>query len=133
MTSPDHYAALGLEPDASQRDIRRAYRRLMRQYHPDARPGDGGRRAREINAAHDILTNPLRKADYDRLRRLSEPIPDPVIRPVRTATVIEPIDLDPRAGMHAPGKEVPLPLAWLIILFACLLSVLAYGLWVNTG
>lgn len=130
MSGPDHYAALGLSADASPRDIRRAYRQLMRHHHPDARPGDEGRRAREINAAHDILSDPLRKADYDRLRQVSEPRPE-AARPVRTATFVEPVDPDPRAGFHAVGKEVPLPLAWLMLLFAGLLSVLAYGLWLN--
>ena len=134
MAAPDHYAALGLAPDASKRDIRRAYRRLMRQHHPDIHPGDGGARAREINAAHDILSDPLRRRDYDRLRAAATPDPAPVsqatqpTRPVREAVLVDPVDTDPRAGDYRPGKEQPLSVLWLILLFVLMLAVLFEGL-----
>ncbi|MBW0145249.1 J domain-containing protein [Sphingomicrobium clamense] len=132
MAAPDHYAALGLDPDASKRDIRRAYRRLMREHHPDTHPGDGGARAREINAAHDILSDPLRRRDYDRLRAAATPDPAPApvqpTRPVREAVLVDPVNTDPMAGDYRPGKEQPLSVLWLILLFVVMLAVLFEGL-----
>ncbi len=67
---PDHYRALGVRPDADTREIRAAYLRLMRDQHPDHRPGDAaaGDRARAANAAWEVLGDETRRAAYDRLR-----------------------------------------------------------------
>ena len=68
---PDHYLALGVAPDASAAEVRAAYLRVMRESHPDLRPGDGGaaHRAREANAAWEILGDAARRGAYDRLRQ----------------------------------------------------------------
>jgi curved DNA-binding protein CbpA len=68
--STDHYQALGVLPDASAADIRAAYLRLMREHHPDRRPGDAAAEdaARRINAAWEVLGHSARRASYDRLR-----------------------------------------------------------------
>ena len=63
----DLYAVLGLEPQASSAEIKRAYRRLARRYHPGINPGDTAAEAlfRRINEAYEILGDPVRRRQYD--------------------------------------------------------------------
>lgn len=80
---PDHYQALGVQPDAGPDEIRAAYRRLMRTHHPDVRPGDGRSEelARTANEAWAVLRDQQRRTSYDRLRSGSYPAaPDRVRR-----------------------------------------------------
>lgn len=65
MTDP--YAALGLTPKASAEEIKAAYRRLIKQSHPDLNPDDPGAEARfkAISAAHDLLKDPVTRARFD--------------------------------------------------------------------
>jgi curved DNA-binding protein CbpA len=67
----DLYAVLGVAPHASGDEIVRAYRRLARAAHPDARPGDPGAAARfrRLTAAYAVLSDPVQRDDYDRSRR----------------------------------------------------------------
>ena len=55
----DPYKVLGLSPDASDDDVKKAYRRLAKKYHPDANPGDkvAEQKMKEINAAYDMIVN----------------------------------------------------------------------------
>jgi molecular chaperone DnaJ len=64
----DYYAALGLPRDASPDDIKRTFRRLARETHPDANPDDptAEARFREIAEAYEVLSDPARRAAYDR-------------------------------------------------------------------
>ncbi len=64
----DHYETLGVARDATGEAIKRAYRKLARQYHPDANQGDAGAEARfkEISAAYEVLSDPQRRSRYDR-------------------------------------------------------------------
>ncbi len=67
-TAPtDYYALLGVTADASADDIKRAYRRLAREHHPDANPDDAGAEARfkEIAVAYETLSDPERRRRYD--------------------------------------------------------------------
>ncbi len=64
----DFYEVLGVKRDASQKEIRAAYRKLARKYHPDVNPGDKSAEARfkEINSAHEVLSDPDKRGKYDK-------------------------------------------------------------------
>ena len=66
--SDDLYATLGVGRDASQEDIKRAYRRLAKEMHPDLNPDkpEVGERFKQVTAAYDILSDPERRGRYDR-------------------------------------------------------------------
>ena len=67
----DLYALLGVDPGASDEDIRHVHRALARRYHPDANPGDGRPDGfRRIAAAYEVLGDERERAAYDRARRL---------------------------------------------------------------
>ena len=59
----DPYQVLGVSPDASDEEIKRAYRKLAKQYHPDANPGDeyAAKKMQEINDAYDRIKNPQKQ------------------------------------------------------------------------
>lgn len=68
----DYYAVLGVSKDASAKDITKAYRKLARENHPDAKPGDAAaeERFKEISAAYDVLSDDNKRQEYDEVRRL---------------------------------------------------------------
>ena len=67
ISTPDHYANLGLHRTCTDAQIRAAYRSLAKQHHPDVNGGARAASARtqELNAAHEILSDPARRAEYD--------------------------------------------------------------------
>jgi molecular chaperone DnaJ len=66
-TRPDYYKTLGVDKQATAEDIKKAYRKLARQYHPDRNPDDKQAEARfkEISQAHDVLGDPEKRKQYD--------------------------------------------------------------------
>lgn len=64
----DYYQTLGVKRDASEDEIRKAYRKLARQYHPDRNPGDKQAEAKfkEIQDAYDVLSDKTKRANFDR-------------------------------------------------------------------
>jgi molecular chaperone DnaJ len=62
----DYYAVLGVPRDASEAEIKRAFRELARKHHPDVSPGDSGERFREINEAYAALSDRDARSRYDR-------------------------------------------------------------------
>ena len=62
----DYYVTLGVSREATDAEIKRAFRELARQHHPDVNPVDGGERFREINEAYAVLSDPGARTRYDR-------------------------------------------------------------------
>lgn len=69
MQFKDYYDTLGIKPDASEAEIKTAYRRLARKFHPDVSKEAGAEdKFKAINEAHEALRDPQRRAAYDQLR-----------------------------------------------------------------
>jgi DnaJ-class molecular chaperone len=71
MDHQDYYETLGIDPTASERQIKEAYRKLAFKYHPDRtadRP-DGAEMMKAVNEAYAVLSNPAKRREYDTLRR----------------------------------------------------------------
>ena len=68
----DYYAVLGVSKDADAKEITRAYRKLARENHPDAKPGDAAaeERFKEISTAYDVVGDADKRKDYDEVRAL---------------------------------------------------------------
>jgi curved DNA-binding protein len=69
MEYKDYYKILGVPRTASQADVKKAFRKLARQHHPDLKPGDAGaeRRFKDVNEAHAVLSDPAKRSQYDAL------------------------------------------------------------------
>jgi len=65
----DYYKILGVDKNASQKDIQKAYRKLARQYHPDVNPDDKSaeEKFKDINEANEVLSDPEKRKRYDEL------------------------------------------------------------------
>lgn len=69
MQFKDYYEILGVKPDASDADIKRAYRKLARKYHPDVSKESGAEdKIKEVNEAYEALKDAERRREYDQLR-----------------------------------------------------------------
>ena len=68
----DYYAVLGVPQGASEKDVTRAYRKLAKQYHPDANPGnkEAEEKFKEVSAANDVLSDPEKRKEYDEVRQM---------------------------------------------------------------
>lgn len=68
----DFYAVLGVDKKASEADLKKTYRKLARQYHPDSNPGDAAaeNRFKEISEAYSVLSDKDQRAEYDQVRAM---------------------------------------------------------------
>lgn len=69
----DFYETLGVSKDASQEDIKKAYRKLAQKYHPDSNPGDATaeEKFKEVSEAYATLSKPDQRKEYDQVRRVA--------------------------------------------------------------
>src|SRR5512135_2706242 len=72
----DYYGTLGVKKSASTEDIRKAFRKLARKYHPDVNPNDkkAEEKFKEISEANDVLSEPKKRKIYDQLGYYSDQI-----------------------------------------------------------
>jgi len=82
MAKKDYYEILGIKRDAKPDEIKKAYRRLARKYHPDVNPGDKAaeERFKLMSEAHDVLSDPKKRSVYDRFGQYSENLADAAAR-----------------------------------------------------
>ncbi|HZH31383.1 MAG TPA: molecular chaperone DnaJ [Pyrinomonadaceae bacterium] len=81
-TKEDFYKVLGVERKAKPEEIKKAYRRLARKFHPDVNPGDKSaeERFKLITEAHDVLSDPKKRSVYDRFGQYSDNLADAAAR-----------------------------------------------------
>lgn len=74
MSKRDYYEVLGVDREASPEEIKKAYRKLARQYHPDVNSGDeeASNKFKEVKEAYDVLIDTQRRAQYDRFGHAAE-------------------------------------------------------------
>ncbi len=78
MAKEDYYQVLGIKKDAKPEEIKKAYRRMARKFHPDVNPGDKSaeERFKKITEAHDVLSDPKKRAVFDRFGQYSDNLAD---------------------------------------------------------
>lgn len=95
----DYYRVLGVSPEASPEEIKRAYRRLALESHPDRNPGDrqAEERFKEISEAYGVLVDPEKRRQYDGFRRAGFPPGDTGFR-YRQEDIFRDVFTDPTAS-----------------------------------
>jgi molecular chaperone DnaJ len=82
MAKEDYYKVLGIKRDAKPEEIKKAYRRMARKYHPDVNPGDKSaeERFKQMSEAFDVLSDPKKRTVYDRFGQYSDNLADAAAR-----------------------------------------------------
>src|SRR5262245_28584189 len=113
----DYYAILGVRRDAVEEEIRKAYRRLALEWHPDRRPDDprAAERFKEVSEAYAVLINPARRREYDEVSRAGgartfRPRQDDLFRDLftdpRASTIFEDLAREfERMGMRVDARS----------------------------
>jgi len=75
LAKRDYYEILGVPRDATQEEIKKAYRKLARQYHPDVNPGnkEAEEKFKEITEAYEVLSDEKKRAQYDQFGHAGDP------------------------------------------------------------
>jgi molecular chaperone DnaJ len=107
MAKEDYYKVLGIKRDAKPDEIKKAYRRLARKYHPDVNPGDKGaeERFKQMSEAFDVLSDPKKRPIYDRFGEYSDNLANSAANAGPSATRGAPFDFSgfDWASTAAPG------------------------------
>src|ERR1700693_2780720 len=105
-TKKDYYGTLGVKPTATAEEIRKAFRKLARKYHPDVNPKDkkAEERFKEISEANDVLSDEKKRKIFDQFGFYSDNI-DPAAAEAAARGGYGGGGYGPRGG--APGQEVP--------------------------
>lgn len=104
----NHYAALGLDRDCTDAQIRAAYRLLAKQHHPDLNPASpkAVRRTQELNAAYEVLSDPQRRLTYDRELEAAKKSPSPPRATNLQRNIAEDVNLRLEDFLRGTTREV---------------------------
>lgn len=117
MKKKDYYAILEMDMDASQADVKKAYRTLARKFHPDMNPGDKSAETKfkEIKEAYEVLSNPLERDKYDReyesikAQASSKPPPPPRPAPPGESFDVDEVDGEPQKDIFSEDAKAQYP------------------------
>src|SRR5262245_20622346 len=101
----DYYKTLGVKRGAAQEEIRKAYRRLARKYHPDLNPGDKSseEKFKQLSEAYDVLSDPKKREVYDKFGTYNDNSRDATRGPAGTGFDVDWSVFTGGAGSSSPG------------------------------